>query len=100
MGSRKISFDPAASTRGRAVLIAMNVSLCGPHSFDTSTFCPTTFDALAPALGSDPFFNRYWYLLHQLGLLGLLVVFWANPVVVIRAKARIRKERLIGTPVT
>ena len=42
-----------------SVLIAINVSLCGPHSLDTSTFGPTTFDALAPAFGSDPFFNRY-----------------------------------------
>src|SRR5262245_34003441 len=96
MGSRKISFEPAARMRGRAAVIAMNVSLCGPHSFDTSTFCPTMFDALTPALGSDPFFSRYWYLFHQLGLFGLLVVFWANPAVAITAKARIRKERFIG----
>ncbi len=44
----------------------MYVSLCGPHSLDTSTFVPTVRpELLADAEG--PCWSRYWYLFHQLG---------------------------------
>src|SRR5438309_10904821 len=40
IGSRKISLEPAARFLGREGLMAMKVSLCGPHSFETSTLLP------------------------------------------------------------
>src|SRR5712692_7181904 len=44
IGSRKISFEPAASMLGRDGFTVMNVSLCGPHSLDTSTFVPRIWE--------------------------------------------------------
>src|SRR5438270_10529461 len=76
MGSRKISFDPAASTLGLLGLMAINVSLCGPHSLETSTFAPALREEFAPAELSAGWFSRYWYLFHQVGLWELL--FWAK----------------------
>src|SRR5947209_10948586 len=76
MLSRKISFDPAASTLGLFGFMAINVSLCGPHSLETSTLAPTLSDEFAPAGLSAAWFSRYWYLFHQVGLWELL--FWAN----------------------
>src|SRR4051812_45049289 len=75
IGSRKISFDPPASTEGRDGSIATNVSLCGPHSFDTLTFAPA-FTEGCPLQLSAPWAARYWYLSHHVGLSGLLV--WAK----------------------
>src|SRR5712691_10075715 len=51
---REISFDPAASTRGRLGSTVMNVSLWGPHSLETSTFLPKPAEEVAPAPGSAP----------------------------------------------
>src|SRR2546426_8070990 len=73
IGSRKISFDPPARLRGLAVLSVMYVSLCGPHSLETSTLLPTVTDAVLPLAGSEPLFFRYWYLSHQVGSLELFV---------------------------
>src|SRR5215471_11132496 len=50
----------------------MEVSLCGPHSLETSTFAPAVKDVVAPGAGSEPNLARYWYLSHQVGLSGLL----------------------------
>src|SRR5437868_10316131 len=71
IGSRKISFDPAASCLGRDGLMAMNVSLCGPHSLETSTLLP---DEVAAVLtkASGPLLSRYWYLSHQVGFFASL----------------------------
>src|SRR5215468_122165 len=74
MGSRKISFEPPARFIGWPVLTVMKVSLCGPHSLETSTFGPTVAELLLPALGLAACVERYWYLFHQLGLSGVL--FW------------------------
>src|SRR6266852_4935874 len=68
MGSRKISLDPAASVFGRFGLMAMKVSLCGPHSLETSTLLPTARDELGPPPGEAAFAERYWYFAHQVGL--------------------------------
>jgi hypothetical protein len=35
----------------------MYVSLCGPHSFETSTFVPTVAEEVEPALGMGPLFR-------------------------------------------
>src|SRR3954471_3110805 len=70
MGSRKISFDPAARFAGERGLIAMKVSLCGPHSFDTSTLPPNAFGAGDFALdwkASGGVCARNWSLSHQVG---------------------------------
>src|SRR3954451_6997315 len=70
MGSRKISFDPAARFAGERGLIAMKVSLCGPHSFDTSTLPPNAFGAGDLALdwkASGGLCARNWSLSHQVG---------------------------------
>src|SRR5437016_1864235 len=48
----------------------MKVSLCGPHSFDTSTLRPTDSDPLPLGEASGACVDRYWYLSHQVGLLG------------------------------
>src|SRR5215472_14391941 len=85
MGRRKISFDPAASTLGLPWLMAIKVSLCGPHSLETSTFAPTLSDDPGPAGLSAGWFSRYWYLFHQVGLCELLFCAVAG--------ARIRKSR-------
>src|SRR5437870_4128794 len=50
--------------------MAMKVSLCGPHSLDTSTLRPTESDPLPPGEASGACVDRYWYLSHQVGLLG------------------------------
>src|SRR3954466_8278396 len=70
MGSRKISFDPAARVAGERGLIAMKVSLRGPHSFDTSTLPPNAFGAGDLALdwkASGGLCARNWSLSHQVG---------------------------------
>src|SRR5262249_20384919 len=78
MGSRKISFDPAARTLLLPGLMAMNVSLCGPHSFDTSTLAPTLSEKLVPAALSAGWVNRYWYFFHQVGVLEVFALFFAQ----------------------
>src|SRR6478609_4718488 len=45
----------------------MNVSLCGPHSLETSTLVPTLTEAVVPRLPSEPLFKMNWYLSHQVG---------------------------------
>src|SRR5256885_12956100 len=50
----------------------MNVSLCGPHSFETSTFPWKFREALGPPPMVGPLFATYWYLSHQVGLCVLL----------------------------
>src|SRR5258708_6070879 len=67
MGSRKISFDPAASTPGDDGFRVMNVSLCGPHSFETSTLEPTVSEAVLAGAASAACWDRYWYFAHQTG---------------------------------
>src|SRR5690349_9582826 len=52
----------------------MKVSLCGPHSFDTSTLLPTETELVGPDPGSEPLSRRNSYLLHQVGSWEL---FWA-----------------------
>src|SRR6266404_3169807 len=76
MGSRKISFEPAARDLEDPGLIVMNVSLCGPHSLETSTLPPTVRDDPLPSPGEAPFCERYWYFAHQVGL--WVVLFWAK----------------------
>src|SRR5712664_1547495 len=76
MGSRKISFEPAARDLEDPGLIVMNVSLCGPHSLETSTLLPTVRDEPGPPPGEAPFCERYWYFAHQVGL--CVVLFWAK----------------------
>src|SRR4051812_30462192 len=66
MGSRKISLEPAASCLGCDGLMAMNVSLCGPHSLETSTLVAVDDDA-AVTSGSAPLLRMNWYLSHQVG---------------------------------
>src|SRR5438876_4174045 len=66
IGSRKISFEPAASCLGRDGLMAMKVSLCGPHSLETSTLLPDDV-AAAVTKASGPLLSKYWYLSHQVG---------------------------------
>ena len=68
IGTRKISFDPAVSMLGLLGLSVTYVSLCGPHSFDTSTFGPTSVEAVRPPPLIGPFWARYRYLFHQVGL--------------------------------
>src|SRR5712691_11448303 len=76
MGSRKISFEPAASDLEDTGLIVMNVSLRGPHSLETSTLLSTVRDVPGPPPGEAEFCERYWYFAHQVGL--WLVLFCAN----------------------
>src|SRR5881275_2486608 len=72
IGNRKISFEPAAMFFGVLVLMAMNVSLCGPHSLETSTLVPKAPAAAGAvdcsALG--PLLRMNWYLSHQVGFFG------------------------------
>src|SRR5436305_10870673 len=49
----------------------MYVSLCGPHSFETSTLPAVANEVVAPPPGISPLLIRYWYLSHQVGLFGL-----------------------------
>src|SRR5207237_8831410 len=69
---RKISLDPAVSWRGPLGFKVMKVSLCGPHSFDTSTLLPRVVAVAAALPSSGPLAARYCYLFHQAGLFGLL----------------------------
>src|SRR5690348_12653720 len=73
MGKRKISFDPPARFFALLAFTVMKVSLCGPHSFETSTFAPASAELLAPAFPFGECVERYWYLFHQVGLFGVLV---------------------------
>src|SRR5919108_2603427 len=68
MGSRKISFEPAARDFAEPGLIVMYVSLCGPHSFETSTLLPTVIEDPDPPPGDAAFCDKYWYFAHQVGL--------------------------------
>ena len=53
------------------VFSVMKVSLCGPHSFDTSTsLVPDATDVVVAPPAASPFLIRYWYLSHQVGLFG------------------------------
>src|ERR1043165_2390992 len=70
MGRRKISFDPPAKTFGLLGLIVMKVSLCGPHSLDTSTLPFAVVDELDNGLASPPLSRMNSYLLHHVGLFG------------------------------
>src|SRR5262245_44276848 len=92
MGSRKISLDPAASTFGLVGSRVMKVSLCGPHSFETSTFPTTLADMVAPAGESEPFLERYWNLSHHVGALRLFEL-WAPAVAQ-------KPSRIVATSVT
>src|SRR5262249_20297023 len=47
--------------------MVMNVSLCGPHSFETLTFVPTTTEELAPAAPRAIPLWMNWYFCHQVG---------------------------------
>src|SRR5437588_10625190 len=58
MGNRKISLEPAASIFGAREFKVMNVSLCGPHSFDRSTLLPKLIDEVDPPSPSAPFLAR------------------------------------------
>src|SRR5437867_7511141 len=51
----------------------MKVSLCGPHSSDTSTLAPAATEVVEPVSGSGPVLAMSWYLSHQVGLSGPLV---------------------------
>src|SRR5713101_2421782 len=68
MGSRKISLEPAASVLGLPGFNVMKVSLCGPHSLETSTLAPAADDAVPPGAGSEPNLASHWYFSHQVGL--------------------------------
>src|SRR5438270_9899259 len=67
MGSRKISLEPAASCFGFRGLLTMKVSLCGPHSFETSTFAGVEPLVAAARNESGPSWARIWNLSHQVG---------------------------------
>src|ERR1041384_5828623 len=47
--------------------MAMKVSLCGPHSLDTSTFPPTAIELVVNGAASPPLSRMNSYLLHQVG---------------------------------
>src|SRR5262244_567473 len=51
--------------------MAMNVSLCGPHSFDTSTFPLTAVELVVNGAASPPLSRMNSYLLHHVGSFGL-----------------------------
>jgi hypothetical protein len=69
------------------------VSLCGPHSFDTSTLAPTAKeDAAAPAI-PEPFFKRLWYFTHQVGRSGLRVCAEASTAQASQGNRRSAKRR-------
>src|SRR3954454_17233552 len=72
----------------------MYVSLCGPHSFETSTFAPEATEVVAPAAVISPFLTRYWYFSHQVGSFELLV--WANAAGMASAIARVRQSLRMG----
>src|SRR4051794_6469643 len=72
----------------------MYVSLCGPHSFETSTFAPDATDVVEPAAVISPFLTRYWYFSHQVGSFELLV--WANAAGMASAIARVRQSLRMG----
>src|SRR2546429_9685516 len=59
MGSRKITLDPAVSWRGPVGFKVMKVSLCGPHSFDTSTLLPKLVAVAGAPPPSGPLAARY-----------------------------------------
>ena len=52
----------------------MKVSLCGPHSLETSTLLPTLDEVVLNGLASPPLSRMNSYLLHQVGS---CEVFWA-----------------------
>src|SRR5215510_14297163 len=52
--------------------MVMNVSLCGPHSFDTSTLPLTLIEDVLNGAASPPLSRMNSYLLHQVGSCELL----------------------------
>ena len=50
IGRRWISFDPAITVLSSAGLMAMEVSLCEPHSWLASTFVPKDACGRSPVL--------------------------------------------------
>src|SRR5262245_10800001 len=50
----------------------MKVSLCGPHSFDTSTLPLTMAEVVLSGAASPPLSRMNWYLLHQVGSCALV----------------------------
>src|SRR5690349_13673598 len=72
MGNRKISFEPPARFFGLVGLIAMKVSLCGPHSFDTSTLLPKLTELVVTLSREKALLETIRYLSHQVGLRVLL----------------------------
>src|SRR5881397_359406 len=74
--------------------MVMYVSLCGPHSFETSTFAPEAAEVVAPAAVISPFLTRYWYFSHQVGSFELLV--WANAAGMASAMVRERQSLRMG----
>src|SRR5579864_1025069 len=98
MGRRKISLEPAVRVVGWLGLSVIYVSLCGPHSLETSTLAPTLREEVAPGLLSAPLLSRCWYLFHQLGVLGFRVCAPANcaqNMVTRNKRKKILDERLI-----
>src|SRR5258707_15394176 len=75
MGRRKISLEPAASILGLFGLSVIKVSLCGPHSFDTSTLPLTVVEVVLSGLASPPLSRMNSYLLHQVGSCELFCAF-------------------------
>src|ERR1035437_8251535 len=67
MGRRKISLEPAARLAGSEGLTEIEVSLWGPHSFETSMLAAVG-DVPAEACLSTPPCRSAWYLVHQVGL--------------------------------
>src|SRR5712664_1424908 len=67
IGSLNISFEPAARTLVLLGSMVMNVSLCGPHSFETSTLLPKLTEFVNAGAESAPLFRMNWYLSHQVG---------------------------------
>src|SRR5207245_9465637 len=52
--------------------MAMKVSLCGPHSLETSTFVPVDALTVAAENASGPFCEMYVNLSHQVGFCWVL----------------------------
>src|SRR5437899_8713086 len=52
--------------------MAMKVSLCGPHSLETSTFVPVDALTVAAENASGPFCEMYVNLFHQVGFCWVL----------------------------
>src|ERR1700756_497446 len=79
----------------------MKVSLCGPHSLETSTLLPTVREDVTLPPCEAPFAARYWYVAHQVGL--CVDLFCAEAPTQTNkqntALTNILGERVIGTPI-